>query len=49
MPPSLDELNPEDSFTYLTDAIRLGANPIVLYCWWPHFLGYGIKGLPLIK
>ncbi len=39
--------SPAASRIFLEEAVQLGANPIVLYCWWPHFVGYGIKGLPL--
>ncbi len=34
------------SMAFLNEAVSLGANPIVPYCWWPYFTGYGIKGLP---
>ncbi|MBI2574978.1 hypothetical protein HYV82_03780 [Candidatus Woesearchaeota archaeon] len=38
--------SPAASRAFLEEAIRLCANPIVPYCWWPYFTGYGIKGLP---
>ncbi len=45
-PLSLDQrINAEE----LTAAIECGPDIIGLYNWWPHFWGYGIRGMPLEK